>query len=63
MELKKGPFLNIQGQGQLVMLKNEDILAWTAQGKHELNRPRRTFYQKRIYWSCQMCRTFHFYLK
>ena len=28
MELKKGFFLNIQGQGQLMMLENEDILAW-----------------------------------
>jgi hypothetical protein len=28
MELKKGFFLNIQGQDQLMMLKNEDILAW-----------------------------------
>jgi cell division GTPase FtsZ len=28
MELKKSFFLNIQGQGQLTMLKYEDILAW-----------------------------------
>ena len=30
MELKKGFFLNIQGQGQLIMVKNEDILAWVT---------------------------------
>ena len=33
MELKKGFFLNIQGQGQLIMQKNEDILAWVTRIK------------------------------
>jgi hypothetical protein len=28
MELKKGFFLNIRGQGKLMILKNENILAW-----------------------------------
>jgi hypothetical protein len=28
MELEKGFFPNIQGQGQLIMVKNEYILAW-----------------------------------
>jgi hypothetical protein len=39
MELKKGFFLNIQGQGQLTMLKNEDILAWITSIDYSISCP------------------------
>jgi hypothetical protein len=40
MELKKGFFLNIQGQGQLMMmLKNEDILAWITSIDYSISCP------------------------
>jgi hypothetical protein len=37
MELKKGFFLNIQGHGQLMMLKNEDILAWITRTDYSIS--------------------------
>jgi hypothetical protein len=36
MELKKGFFLNIRAQGKLMMLRNENILAWITRIKFSI---------------------------